>query len=80
MRAHRGAEDRPGVRWRRQRAWAASILVGGLLLFAWPFVRTPPLSLGLSYAHLLASWAVVIAALATMARSLARRGRGGDDG
>ncbi len=73
----RRREERPGVRWRRQRAWAATILVGGLLLFLWPFVRTPPLSIGLSYAHLLGSWAVVIAALFSMARSL---GRGREEG
>jgi hypothetical protein len=77
MTARRRVEERPGVRWRRQRAWAASILAGGLILFVWPFVRTPPLSIGLSYAHLLGSWALVIAALATMARSLGRR-EGGD--
>ncbi len=81
MPARRRAEERPGVRWRRQRAWAACILVGGLLLFVWPFLRSPPLSLGLSYGHLLGSWAVVIAALFLMARALgAARRRGGGDG
>ena len=81
MSARRRAEERPGVRWRRQRAWAVSILVVGLLLFVWPFVRTPPLSIGLTYAHLFGSWAVIIVALAMMARSLGRRGEvGGDDG
>ena len=74
----RRADERPGVRWRRQRAWAAAVLCGGSLLFAWPFVRTPPLSIGASYAHLLGSWAVVIVGLALMARSL--RGAGEDDG
>ncbi len=76
----RHADERPGVRWRRQRAWGASVLFGGLLLFAWPFVRTPPLSIGASYAHLLASWAAVIVGLGLMARSLGRGTREGGRG
>jgi hypothetical protein len=56
-----------------------SIFALGLLLFTWPFVRTPLLPLGPAYAHLLGAWLVVIAALAVMARALRRRsgGRGG---
>lgn len=74
--------DHPQLRWRRQRGWGAAILVAGLVLFVWPFVRTPPLSIGLSYAHLLASWLLVVAGLLAMARALApgRGGRGGEDG
>ncbi len=71
------AEKRSEIRWRRQRVWAASILVAGILLFAWPFVRTPPLGLGQTYLHLLGAWALVIAALAAMSRSL---GGGGGEG
>ncbi len=71
-------EKGPDTRWRRQRVWAASILVVGLLLFTWPFVRTPPLGLGQTYVHLLWSWALVIAGLAAMARSLAGGRDGGD--
>ncbi len=71
------AEKGPAARWRRQRVWAASILIVGLLLFSWPFVRTPPLGIAGTYVHLLGSWALVIVGLAGMARSLARR-RGGD--
>lgn len=78
IRRHAGL--RPEVRWDRQRAWAASVFFLGLLLFVWPFVRTPPLSLGLSYAHLLAAWALVVVGLFAMSRSLGRaRRRGGDD-
>jgi hypothetical protein len=75
----RHAGDRPHARWDRQRAGAAAVFFLGLLLFVWPFVRTPPLSLGLSYAHLLASWALVVAGLYGLARSLAQRPRPGAD-
>lgn len=50
-----------------------SVVVVGLLLFAWPFLRTPPLGMGGSYAHLLGAWALVIVALALLSRALARR-------
>jgi hypothetical protein len=77
---HRPRDDEGSTaRWEPQRAWALSILAGGLLLFTWPFVRTPFLALGSSYAHLLGAWVVVIAALAGMARTLRpapRRGGG----
>jgi hypothetical protein len=53
----------------------------GLLLFTWPFVRTPPLPLGHAYAHLLGSWLLVVAALLALARALrAPAGRRGRDG
>ncbi len=76
----RHADERPGARWRHQRAWAASVLFVGLLLFAWPFVRTPALSIGESYGHLLAAWVAVIAGLGLMARSLGRGAREGGRG
>jgi hypothetical protein len=63
----------------RRGAWATSIVVVGLLLFTWPFLRVPLLGIGRSYAHLIGSWAVVVAALALLARALARRGSSGDD-
>jgi hypothetical protein len=80
MPARRRGEERSGVRWQRQRAWAASIFVVGLMLFVWPFLRSPPLTLGLSYAHLLGAWVLVVAALLGMSRAIAagRGGRGGD--
>lgn len=58
---------------------AISLATFGLLLFTWPFVRTPPLGLGASYLHLLVAWALVVAGLALLARALGR-GRGGGDG
>ena len=57
-------------RRRRLRAWAASIVVLGLMLFAWPFLRTPLLGIGPSYAHLLGAWALIVAGLALLARAL----------
>jgi hypothetical protein len=69
-------EERSPGSWEPQRAWAASIVALGLLLFAWPFVRTPPLPLGPAYAHLLGAWLLVIASLVAMARALRPRPRG----
>lgn len=60
-------------------AWAASIVVGGLLLLTWPFVRTPLLGLGGSYAHLLGAWAAVIVALAVLSRALDGSGKARGD-
>ena len=40
------------------------------MLFAWPFVRTPLLGIGPSYAHLLGAWALIVGALALLARAL----------
>ncbi|ACG74123.1 conserved hypothetical protein [Anaeromyxobacter sp. K] len=62
------------------RAWAVTILVLGLLLVSWPFVRTPPLPLAPAYAHLLGAWVGGVGALAAMARALRpRRGPGPPD-
>jgi peptidoglycan/LPS O-acetylase OafA/YrhL len=74
--------ERSTARWEPQRAWAVSILAFGLLLFIWPFVRTPALPIGSSYLHLLGAWFFVIGALVAMARALPDRprGRGGRDG
>jgi hypothetical protein len=69
------AEDStPPDRRRRLQTGAASIVVVGLMLFAWPFVRTPLLPIGPSYAHLLGAWAAIVAALALLARAIARSG------
>ncbi|HEX9400378.1 MAG TPA: hypothetical protein VF912_09735 [Anaeromyxobacter sp.] len=74
----RRGEARPAVRWQGRRALAASLAVLGLLLFTWPFVRTPLLGIGASYAHFLGAWALFVVALAALARSLGRRdGAGG---
>jgi hypothetical protein len=64
----------------RQTAWAASIAVLGLLLFTWPFVRTPPLDIGASYAHLLGAWAAIVVALASLSRAIGRARSRGDRG
>jgi hypothetical protein len=58
------------------RAWVAALVGLGLLVFTWPFVRTPPLGLLGSYLHLLGAWAVMVLAIAATARAL---GRGGAD-
>jgi len=77
MRPHR-QDGTHAERWRR-RAWAASVCFLGLLLFTWPFVRTPPFGLGATYAHLVGAWVAVVVALHAMARRLGRgRGRAGD--
>lgn len=74
----RRTAERPQVRVERERAWAATIFFLGLLLFVWPFVRTPALPIALSYAHLLGSWLLAVVALHAMARLLGRgRRRGG---
>lgn len=82
MPVERRSVERPHVRWDRQRAFAAPLCAAGLLLFVWPFVRTPPPSLGSSYAYLLGAWLLVLAGLHAMARSLGRerRRRGRGDG
>jgi hypothetical protein len=59
------------------RAASAALVVLGLLLFTWPFVRTPPLGLLGSYLHLLGAWLFVVAAAAATARALGRVERDG---
>jgi hypothetical protein len=44
----------------------------GLMLFAWPFLRTPLLGIGPSYAHLLGAWALIVGALALLSRAIGR--------
>lgn len=65
-------------RRRRHGAWAVILAVVGLLLFTWPFVRSPPLDIGRSYAHLLGAWASVVVALALLGRAVRRDGPAGD--
>ena len=61
----------------RQRAFAAALLVGGLLLFTWPFVRVPPLHVVPAFLHLAGAWALVVAGLALLSHAIGRgRGRG----
>jgi hypothetical protein len=58
-----------------QRAFAASFLVAGVLVFAWPFVRAPRFHLIPAYVHVVVAWALVIVGLAAMARALSREER-----
>jgi hypothetical protein len=60
------------------RACCAALVVGGLLVFCWPFVRSPPLSLLGSYLHLLGAWAAVIVHTALATRLLGRGEAGRD--
>jgi len=69
MSEHRSADPSSS-----HQAFAAGLLVIGLLLFSWPFVRSPPLPLVSAFFHLLGSWAFVIAAIFVMVRAL-RQGR-----
>lgn len=78
------ARDQDGARGldrdRRLGAWALVLATLALLLFTWPFVRTPLLDIGRSYAHLLGAWLAVIVALAVLGRALGRRDEeGGGD-
>jgi hypothetical protein len=61
------------------RAFGTALVVSGLLVFSWPFVRTPPLGLAGSYLHLLGAWLAVIVAIALTARALGRDGADGDE-
>lgn len=70
----------PPERRHRVAAWASSIAAMGLLLFTWPFLRSPPLGIGASYAHLLWAWVAVVALLALLSRALARPPPPGGDG
>jgi len=62
-------QDGPGL---GGRAWGTALVVSALLLFTWPFVRTPPLGLLGSYLHLLGAWIAIVAAVAVTARALGR--------
>jgi hypothetical protein len=52
--------------------FAAALALLTAMLFCWPFVRMPPLSLGHAYLHLFGSWAMLILALWRIARQLGR--------
>jgi drug/metabolite transporter superfamily protein YnfA len=64
-------------RRRRHGAWAVILAVIALMLFTWPFVRSPRLDIGRSYAHLLGAWAAVVVALALLGRAIRRDDAGG---
>jgi hypothetical protein len=72
-------ERRPDAGASRARAFAVSLLTAGLLVFAWPFVRAPPLDAPRAYLHLLGAWLVVIAGLGVLSRAIGRGEREDDD-
>jgi hypothetical protein len=57
------------------RAWGVALVVLGLLLFTWPFVRSPRLGVVAAWLHLFAVWLAVIAASWATSRALGRGGR-----
>lgn len=68
------ADAAPRGRPSRHRALALVVLVGGALLFTWPFVRMPRFHVVPAYLHLVGSWVLVVVALAILARALRPRG------
>lgn len=60
------------MRWLSRGVTAGAVLIAALLVFSWPFVRSPRLPLALSYLHLLGAWAGVVVLLFAMSRALAR--------
>lgn len=56
----------------RQRAFAGTLLIAGLLVFTWPFVRVPPLHVVPAFLHLLVAWALLVAGLAVLSRAVGR--------
>ncbi len=75
----RRAQPGPDDRASRIRVFAAGLLVTGLLLFTWPFVRVPRFHLVPAYLHLLGAWVLVVAGLVVLSRALdPSRTRAGD--
>ncbi len=52
----------------RHPAFAAIVGLLALLLFCWPLVRVPRLSVSQAYVHLFGAWAIVIALIFLVAR------------
>jgi hypothetical protein len=59
----------------RLTAIAAPLALVALLLFCWPFVRVPRLSLGEAWAHLFGAWALLVAMLFVLSSGIARSAR-----
>lgn len=72
-------DRRRNGRWLRERAIALTVLGAFLLVFTWPFVRWPPLSLEASYVHLLVAWLAAVVVLGAMARAFGRSRPGRED-
>jgi hypothetical protein len=60
----------PEARASRLRVFAGGLLVTGLLLFTWPFVRVPRFHLVPAYLHILGAFTLVVAALFAMTRAM----------
>jgi hypothetical protein len=60
-------------RFPRNPAFAVALSVLAALLFCWPFVHVPRLSLWHAYLHLFGSWAAVNVALWWMSRCQGRQ-------
>jgi hypothetical protein len=71
---------RPKVRVRRvlrHDAFAAVLGLIALLLFCWPWIRVPRLSVAQAFLHLFGAWAVLVAVIFRMSRALATPAPGG---
>lgn len=66
-------DPRRNDRWLRERAIALAIFVASLLVFTWPFVRSPAPPLGASYVDLLVAWTASVVVLGAAARVFGRR-------
>ncbi len=55
----------------RHNAMAAVLGILGLLLFCWPWVRVPRLSVSQTYLHLFGAWALLVTAAFWMSRAAA---------
>jgi hypothetical protein len=58
--------------WRalRHRLFPIAVAAGALLLFVWPLLRAPPLSLGQAWGHLTTTWFLLIVTLVAMGYAL----------
>ncbi|HET7752322.1 MAG TPA: hypothetical protein VFK85_00315 [Anaeromyxobacteraceae bacterium] len=63
----------------RTNAVAAAIATIALLLFCWPLVRIPRLTLSQAWLHLFGAWALLIVALFALARAYGGANRARDD-
>jgi hypothetical protein len=54
----------------RHRLFPLAVAAGALLLFVWPLVRAPPLSLAQAWGHLTATWFLLIVTLVAMGFAL----------
>ncbi len=72
----------PGARARRalrHRLFPLAVATGALLLFLWPFVRAPTLSLGQAWTHLTMTWLLLIVTLIAMGFALGGSASGEED-